>query len=87
MVIETGAIGNDRPLFAKREFWYSPKLGVNLISKRQDPRFGTQTFEVTNITLGEPDPTLFQLPNGSKIRDLRKPPEIHAPQSQSPPSN
>jgi len=66
------ALGNDRPLVAKREFWYSPALGVNLISKRQDPRFGTQNFEVTNVMLGEPDPNLFQVPVGSKVIDLRK---------------
>jgi hypothetical protein len=58
-VIPTGAIGNNSPLLAKREFWYSPQLGVNLISKRQDPRFGTQNFAVTDITLGEPDAKLF----------------------------
>lgn len=48
MVIPTGAIGNDRPVSAKREFWYSPQLGINLISKRQDPRFGTQNFELSD---------------------------------------
>jgi hypothetical protein len=84
MVIPTGAIGNNSPLLAKREFWYSPQLGVNLISKRQDPRFGSQNFEVTDIALGEPDAKLFEVPSGSKILDLRKPPEISAPQVQTP---
>jgi hypothetical protein len=84
VVLETGAIGNDRPLLAKREFWYSEKLGVNLISKRQDPRFGTQNFELTDIILGEPDPKMFELPSGSKVIDLRKPPEISSPQPLSP---
>jgi hypothetical protein len=84
-VIPTGAIGNNSPLLSKREFWYSPQLGVNLISKRQDPRFGTQNFEVTDITLGEPDAKLFELPSGSKILDLRKPPEMSSPQAS--PSN
>jgi hypothetical protein len=84
-IIPSGVIGNDRPLMTKREFWYSPVLGVNVISKRQDPRFGTQNFEVTDIVLGEPDPKLFELPSGSKVIDLRKPPEV--PSSQSPSSN
>jgi hypothetical protein len=83
-VIETGKIGNDRPLLVKREFWYSPQLGLNLISKLEDPRFGTQNFEVTDITLGEPDAKLFQVPSGSKILDLRKPPEVSSPQPASP---
>ena len=84
MVIPTGAIGNNSPLLAKREFWYSPQLGVNLISKRQDPRFGSQNFEVADIALGEPDAKLFEVPSGSKILDLRKPPEISAPRAAPP---
>jgi hypothetical protein len=83
-VIPTGAIGNNSPLLTNREFWYSPQLGVNLISRRQDPRFGTQIFEVTAIALGEPDAKLFAIPSGSKILDLRKPPEISSPQAALP---
>jgi hypothetical protein len=82
-VIPTGAIGNNSPILVKWEFWYSPQLGVNLISKRQDPRFGIQNFEVTDIALGEPDAKLFEVPSGSKILDLRKPPEISSPQASS----
>jgi hypothetical protein len=84
MIIPADAIGNDRPLLARWEFWYSPKLGVNLVSKRQDPRFGTQNFEVADITLGEPDPKLFELPSGSKVIDLRKLPQLPASQAQPP---
>jgi hypothetical protein len=83
-VIPTGVIGNNSPLLTKREFWYSPQLGVNLISRRQDPRFGSQNFEVTDIALGEPDAKLFSIPSGSKILDLRKPTEITSPSASSP---
>jgi len=83
-VIPTGQIGNNSPILLRREFWYSPQLGVNLISKREDPRFGIQNFEVTDITLGDPEPKLFEVPVGSKILDLRKPPEITAPPASSP---
>lgn len=84
-LIETGAVGNNSPILEKREFWYSPQLGVNLITKRDDPRFATQqNFEVTNIALGEPDAKLFEPPNGYKILDLRKPPELSSPQASSP---
>ena len=41
-VIEAGAMGNSSPIEVKREYWYSPQLGVNLISKLQDPRVGIQ---------------------------------------------
>jgi hypothetical protein len=83
-VIPTGAVGNNSPILAKREFWYSPQLGVNLVSKREDPRFGTQNFAVASITLGDPDPNLFRPPAGFKIVDLRHPPENTASQAHSP---
>ena len=70
-VIPSGAFGNNSPLLSKSEYWYSSLLGLNLISKRQDPRFGEQNFEVTDISLGEPDAKLFQPPSGYKVRDLR----------------
>jgi hypothetical protein len=67
-----GAIGNDRPFTVSREFWQAPSLGVNLLSKLSDPRIGTQTFTLTDIQLGEPDPKLFELPAGYATVDLRK---------------
>jgi hypothetical protein len=84
-LIEAATIGNEAPILEKREFWYSPRLGVNLITKRQEPRFATQqNFEVTNIALGEPDAKLFDPPSGFRILDVRKLPEIpsSAPSSQ-----
>src|SRR3989440_3011405 len=83
-IIPAGTIGNNSPLLSKREFLFSPKLGVNLISKRQDLFSGTQNFEVSDITLGEPDAKLFQVPGGFKILDLRKPPELSSPAASSP---
>lgn len=82
-VIPTGQIGNNSPILMRREFWYSPQLGVNLISKREDPRFGIENFEVTDIILGDPDSQLFEVPSGSKILDLRKPPEVLVPAASS----
>ena len=82
-IIPTGIIGNNSPLISKREFWFSPQLGVNLISKRQDPLSGTQNFEVSDIALGDPDPKLFEVPVGFKILDLRRPQEITSPQMDS----
>jgi hypothetical protein len=72
-VIETGAIGNDRPVLVRREFWYSPHLGVNLLSIREDPRFGTQKFEFSELILDAPDTNLFEPPADATILDLRKP--------------
>jgi hypothetical protein len=84
-LIETATYGNAAPILERKEFWYSPQLGINLITRRQDPRFSSQqNFEVTNIALGEPDAKLFGPPSGYKILDLRKPPELSSPQASSP---
>lgn len=83
-VIDAGAIGNDSPILTRREYWYSSQLGLNLISKLQDPRIGIQNFEVSDITLGEPDAKLFELPEKSKVIDLREPsPKAPSPQDQN----
>ncbi len=63
--------GNDRPFSIAREFWFAPSLGINMISKVYDPRFGTQIFTVTESTIGEPDPALFDLPKDFRIEDTR----------------
>ncbi len=66
-VIEAGQFGNSKPVTIHREFWYSPELGINLKSTRNDPRSGQQTFTVTKISRDEPDPALFQVPDGYAV--------------------
>jgi hypothetical protein len=77
VIYNAGLFGNDRKMTIEREFWYSSKLGFNLLSRRSDPRIGTQTFTATNLILSEPDPKLFDLPEGFQIVDRRRtaPPE------------
>lgn len=70
--ISPGTIGNDRAISIVKEFWFSPRLGINVIEKREDPRVGTQTFTVDPITLGEPDARLFDMPAGYRVVNLRK---------------
>jgi hypothetical protein len=72
-----GVFGNDHKMTIEREFWYSPTLGFNLLSKRSDPRIGAQTFTATNLILSDPDPKLFELPEGFTVVDQRQtsPPE------------
>ena len=69
-----GVFGNDRNVTAKREVCYSPQLNLNLnlLSTRTDPRTGKQTFTATNVTLGDPDAALFELPTGFKVTDIRQ---------------
>ena len=54
-----------------KEFWYSPKLGVNLVVKRMGPTQGTQVFTVSNLSLAEPDARLFAEPSDYKLKDQR----------------
>ncbi len=62
--LNAGIVGNDRPLSIIREFWYSQKLGINLLSSLSDGRYGTQRFKATELTQGEPEPSLFEMPSG-----------------------
>lgn len=73
-VYNAGVFGNDRKMTVEREFWSSPQLEINLLSKRSDPRFGAQTFTVTSLSPSEPDPQLFELPEGFMVEDRRTTP-------------
>lgn len=64
--IPAGAIGNERPIETIYEKWYSKELQLVVMSKRSDPRFGEQTYRLTNIVRSEPDPSLFSVPAGYK---------------------
>jgi hypothetical protein len=73
-----GVVGNDREVSLTKEFWYSPKLGVNLMVKRMDPLQGTQVFTVTDISLSEPDARVFVVPANYRVKDQRDAPPAPA---------
>ena len=56
--------GNDRPIVQVRETWMSPDLKMAVFSTDDDPRTGLRTTEMTDIDRNEPDPTIFQAPEG-----------------------
>ena len=68
--IPAGQVGNDQPIVTTQETWWSKGIGVGLLlrSISDDPRSGTTTREVTNLSLGEPDPVLFQPPEGYEVK-------------------
>jgi hypothetical protein len=68
LTIAVGAIGNDRPLKVVTETWSSDALGVLVKSMNSDPRFGTTTYELTNIVQGPPNPALFEIPGDYTVR-------------------
>ena len=61
-----GSMGLKMPEPTIREFWFAPRLGVNLTVKRFEPRGGAQNFYVRDLSLSEPDAQLFRLPDGYK---------------------
>jgi hypothetical protein len=71
ITIPTGQIGNDRPLQVINERWYSEELGMLIKTSNSDPRFGTTTYELTNISRAAPDPTLFQVPADYSINESK----------------
>ncbi len=65
--IPAGAIGNRQPILSVTETWTSTALKIPVLHKRSDPRFGDSTMQLTQITLGEPDPSLFQVPSNYEL--------------------
>ena len=65
--IPAGEIGNERPIEIVYEKWYSNDLQLVVMSKHSDPRFGEQTYRLTNVQRSEPDPSLFELPQGYRL--------------------
>ena len=62
-----GEIGNDQPVVQTTEDWWSDEYRLNVRSLNDDPRQGKTTRELTGFTPGEPDPSLFQPPQGYEV--------------------
>ena len=72
-----GSVGNDREIIATSETWFSKQLGVAVLTKNSDPHSGDTTIKLTNISLVEPDPTLFMPPADYEIKDMAGPTVNH----------
>ncbi|HEX2639338.1 MAG TPA: hypothetical protein VHL50_02150 [Pyrinomonadaceae bacterium] len=64
--IPAGAVGNAMPIEIVYERWYSPELQLTVQSRHSDPRFGVQTYRLTNIRREEPPASLFSPPANFK---------------------
>jgi hypothetical protein len=69
ITIPAGQIGNERPIEIVSERWYSPELKVLVMSRHVDPRFGETTYRLSNIVLGEPAASLFEVPSDYEVID------------------
>ena len=80
-IIPADAIGNERPIEIVEERWYSKDLHMVVYSKHSDPRFGEQTYRLTNINRSEPDPSLFEVPDGYRILNTPRGTTVYRPSS------
>jgi hypothetical protein len=69
VTFEAGTQGNDAPITETQEHWFSPDIGRDVLMKDSDPRRGETVNRLTNISVGDPDPALFQVPAGYQIVD------------------
>jgi hypothetical protein len=68
-IIPAGSEGNDRPIAVTSETWISPEFKMLVMSIDDDPRSWTTTMDLTDFERGEPDPALFQVPEGYTVKE------------------
>lgn len=71
--IPAGEIGNDKPIVSTKEIWYSSEIDGTVFSKSTDPRFGTTTYTLSNVKLGEQPQQLFAPPSDYKVEPMATP--------------
>jgi hypothetical protein len=69
--IPAESTGTGKEVVITDEYWYSEDLRINLLIKHTDPRSGTATLTVTQISRTEPDSTFFEVPEGYKPRSVQ----------------
>lgn len=62
--------GTEKDLVSVDEMWISNALGMALMIKRTDFRWGTDTQQLENIQREEPDASLFVVPPDYRIVDM-----------------
>jgi|HubBroStandDraft_5_1064220.scaffolds.fasta_scaffold26364_3 hypothetical protein len=68
-VIPAGKQGNDQPITITVETWNSNELRILVRRIEDDPRSGLTTTKLTDLQQGEPDPALFQPPDGYTVKE------------------
>jgi hypothetical protein len=62
---------SNRVIEVTNELWISPDLRIIVRHIHDDPRTGKETTDVTDVVRGDPDPALFQAPEGYAVVDHR----------------
>lgn len=69
-IIPAGRMGNEQPINVTSEQWVSDELGVTVSSTLHDPVIGDTRFHLSQVERGEPDPSLFVVPNDYAVIDV-----------------
>jgi hypothetical protein len=77
VTIPAGEIGNERPIEIVSERWYSDELQTVVMSRHSDPRFGENSYRLTNISRTEPARSLFEIPSDYTVKEG----PIHKPET------
>jgi TonB family protein len=64
--IPAASSGTGNEIVLTAEYWYSDDLHINVVIKHNDPRTGSVSMTLTQVTRGDPDPSLFQIPEDYK---------------------
>jgi len=67
IMINPGEDGYQHAEPTVKEFWYSPQLEVNVVTKRFEPRGGAQNFQLKQVSVDEPSAALFVPPSDYRI--------------------
>lgn len=71
--IAAGEVGNEQPIFVVSEKWYSEELQTVVMMKNSDPRFGENSYRLTNINRSEPAHSLFEVPSDYTLKETVSP--------------
>jgi hypothetical protein len=62
--IPAEASGTGKETVVTDEYWYSEELRINTQIKHNDPRMGSVTMTVTQVSRREPNASMFEIPSG-----------------------
>jgi hypothetical protein len=83
--IPAGDIGNDRPITVVSERWFSKDLQIVVMTRHSDPRFGENTYQLTNMNRTEAAHSLFEVPAGYTFQPPPPPQGDRQPNGPRPP--
>jgi hypothetical protein len=62
--IPAASSGTGKEVVVTDEYWYSEDLRINMQIKHNDPRMGAVTLTVMGVSRREPNPSMFEIPQG-----------------------